>query len=134
MLFEHFLTSVRYRTAFLHRNFDEKALGILAKTEAKMPFQSLIFDEKPLGLSSSFLIIFEHLGDVPAGPRRRNFDGKPLGKPPNWLKSGSGPRGPHFDEKPLSRQRNLLIQERDSRHCISMKNDWKYSAISMLRL
>ena len=83
MTFEYIWGSIRYRTAFLHRNFDQKTLGILAKIEAKKPFQSLIFDEKPLGLSSNFLIIFEHLESLTAGPRRRNFDEKPLGKPPN---------------------------------------------------
>ena len=90
---------VRYRNAFLHRNFDQKALGILAEIEAKKPLQSLIFDEKPLGLSSNFLIIFEHLGDVPAGPRRRNFDGKPLGIPAKCNTSSSETTKTHFVEK-----------------------------------
>ena len=78
--FEFILESIRYRTAFLHRNFDEKALEILANTEAKMPFQSLIFDENPLGLSSNFSIIFEHLGGRDGRPTETNFRWKTVRK------------------------------------------------------
>ena len=88
---------------------------------------------KNVTITIGFFVISEQLGGATAGRRRRRFDEKLLGKPPNWLKSGSDPRGQRFDEKPLPRQRDLPIQGRDSRHCISMKNDWKYSEISMFR-